>query len=193
MIYSDNDLRHILEMGGLVIEPMDQANIQPSSIDLTLDNRFQRMMTYGDRIDPYDERTYGMGPKEVRDQTLLGPGDFMLASTRERVEVGQTIAARVEGKSSLARLGLIVHTTAGFIDPGFSGYITLELVNVAPRPIMLYAGMRIAQLAVFGCLSPAGQVYDEMGKYASQDRGPIASRYFRNERPKIDSMSAATG
>lgn len=182
-LLSDTDLREELRKGSMGIEPLDESRIQPSSIDLTLDSRFIRLPHMIHPLDPFDQNTYCEHTLVV-DRLLLGPGEFILAATVERVILGHLLAARVEGKSSLGRLGLLVHTTAGFIDPGFEGNITLELANLLSRPIVLTAGMPIAQLAVFKLRSGSTQGYGETGKYVKEGSvGPVSSMYYKNPRP----------
>jgi len=162
-----------------MIEPFDTANLQPASYDLHLDRHFRKFSkTGGDTrlVDPKDpaDLTY---PIE-KDKIGLEPGGFLLASTVEKVRIPSRLVARVEGKSSLARLGLMVHVTAGFIDPGFEGHITLELHCANERGIWLYAGMPIAQIAFENLTGTPTQTYE--GKYQDAPPGPQASRYWKN-------------
>lgn len=183
-LLSDRDLQHAMDQGAMAVEPRHDGRIQPSSIDLTLADEYIRLPHMLAPLDPYDKDSY-CEHKWKADSITLQPGDFVLAATAERVTLGNLLAARVEGKSSLGRLGLIVHTTAGFIDPGFSGNITLELANLLSRPIVLTAGMPIAQLAVFRLTTGSYQGYNLTGKYTgSASTGPVASRYYMNSRPE---------
>jgi dCTP deaminase len=188
VILSDRSLREAIAAGRLVIEPLDDDAIQPSSIDVRLDNRFRVFYTarhpYIDVKQPMDDLTELVEVKPD-DAFILHPGEFVLGSTLEQVGIPPDLAARLEGKSSLGRLGLMTHSTAGFLDPGFVGHVTLELSNVANLPITLYPGMRIGQIAVFQLTTPAERPYGSRGvgsKYQGQ-RGPTPSRYWENFRP----------
>ncbi len=191
MILSDRSLREQLAAGRIVIEPLDESLIQPSSIDVRISHLFRvfRNHTAG-VIDvkqdqtamtelvemPIDERGVGAEP------FMLHPGEFVLGSTLERIAVPDDLVGRVEGKSSLGRLGLLIHSTAGFIDAGFDGHITLELANVASLPITLYPGMKIGQVSFMQMTTPAENPYGQGAqgsKYQGQ-RGPTPSRYFEN-------------
>lgn len=160
----------------IIISPYDPARLQPNSYDVTLSSSFSYMRTLNGSIKPWqnNEPWY---EKLIMSQITLSPGQFMLASTEEWIKLGPQIAARIEGKSSLGRLGLIVHTTAGFIDAGFQGQITLELLNVSPNSIAIRAGMPVAQLSFDRLDSPARKPYQ--GKYQDQ-RGATASAYHKN-------------
>jgi dCTP deaminase len=187
VILSDRSLREAIAAGRLVIDPLDDDAIQPSSIDVRLDNRFRVFYTarhpYIDVKQPMDDLTELV---EVKPDAafILHPGEFVLGSTLEEVGIPPDLAARLEGKSSLGRLGLMTHSTAGFLDPGFVGHVTLELSNVANLPITLYPGMRIGQIAVFQLTTAAERPYGSRGvgsKYQGQ-RGPTPSRYWENFR-----------
>jgi dCTP deaminase len=191
MILSDRSLRERLASGEIVIDPFDDALVQPSSIDVRISNLFRVFRNHtrgiidvkvdmGDLTElveiPCDERGVGDEP------FILHPGEFVLGSTLERIAVPDDLVGRVEGKSSLGRLGLLIHSTAGFIDAGFDGHITLELANVANLPITLYPGMKIGQVSFMQMTSPADQPYGsgaKGSKYQGQ-RGPTPSRYFEN-------------
>lgn len=172
---------------GLVLEPWDPSMVQPSSIDVRLDGLFRvfnnSRYTHIDPKLPQEELTTLV---EVRgdDPFILHPGEFVLGSTLEQVTIPAHLAARLEGKSSLGRLGLVTHSTAGFIDPGFSGHITLELSNVANLPIALYPGMKVGQLAIFQMTSPAEKPYGSgaVGSKYQGQRGPTASKAYLNFR-----------
>ena len=188
MILSDRSLREAIAAGRLVIDPLDDDAIQPSSIDVRLDNTFRVFYTarhpYIDVKQPMDDLTELVEVKPD-DAFILHPGEFVLGSTLEQVGIPPDLAARLEGKSSLGRLGLMTHSTAGFLDPGFVGHVTLELSNVANLPITLYPGMRIGQIAVFQLTTAAERPYGSRGvgsKYQGQ-RGPTPSRYWENFRP----------
>ena len=185
MLLSDRDIRAQVDSGRVVLDPWDPAMIQPSSIDVCLDKYFRLFDNhkYG-MIDPAQDQPDLTHLVEVEPQTgfVLHPGEFVLASTLEAVTLPDDLAARVEGKSSLGRLGLLTHATAGFVDPGFSGHVTLELSNVATLPIMLWPGMKIGQLAFFRLSSPAEAPYGSTayGSHYQGQRGPTASRSFQN-------------
>lgn len=168
--------------GQICISPFDDSRVQASSVDLTLDNKF-RVMTYKpELIDLKEDNSELMDLIEVDDYLDLDPGEFVLASTSEVISLNNAHAARVEGKSSLGRLGLLVHATAGFIDPGFYGEVTLELANLMPATLRLYPGMPVAQLCVFQMAGPCEHPYGSRGttsKYSGQT-GPTASQYHRN-------------
>lgn len=185
MLLSDRDLRKELDEGRLELDPLDAALIQPSSIDVRLD-RFFRVFdnTKYTHIDPslqQDELTSLVEAPEDG-PFVLHPGEFVLGSTYESVKLPDDLAGRLEGKSSLGRLGLLTHSTAGFIDPGFTGHITLELSNVANLPITLWPGMKIGQLCLFRLSSPAEFPYGskQAGSRYQGQRGPTPSRAYLN-------------
>ncbi|KEI45963.1 dCTP deaminase [Saccharopolyspora rectivirgula] len=185
MLLSDQDLRKELDEGRLEIDPFEAAMIQPSSIDIRLD-RFFRVFdnTRYTHIDPSQQQDELTSLVETRDDEpfVLHPGEFVLGSTFESVRLPDDLAGRLEGKSSLGRLGLLTHSTAGFIDPGFTGHITLELSNVANLPITLWPGMKIGQLCLFRLSSPAEHPYGsrEVGSRYQGQRGPTPSRAHLN-------------
>jgi dCTP deaminase len=183
MILSDVDIRKEIESGRIVIDPFDPAAIQPSSIDLHVDDRFR---VFANSRYPYiDVKKEMPGLTEVvevadPDPFILHPGEFVLGSTLERVAIPDDMVARLEGKSSLGRLGLLIHSTAGYVDPGWDGFLTLELSNVANLPITIYPGMKIGQISFFRLSTPAERPYgstETRNKYQGQ-RGPTASRFF---------------
>jgi dCTP deaminase len=185
VLLSDRDLRKEVESGRLVLDPFDDVMVQPSSIDVRLD-RFFRVFnnTRYTHIDPsmqQDDLTSLVEPADG-EPFVLHPGEFVLGSTFELVTLPDDLAGRLEGKSSLGRLGLLTHSTAGFIDPGFSGHITLELSNVANLPITLWPGMKIGQLCFFKLSSAAEFPYGsgEYGNRYQGQRGPTASRSHLN-------------
>jgi dCTP deaminase len=188
MILSDADIRTELASGRIKIEPFDEACVQPSSVDLHVDGQFR---VFANSRYPYiDVRTPMPDLTElvevVGDEPfILHPGEFVLGSTRERVRLPDDLVARLEGKSSLGRLGLLIHSTAGYVDPGWDGYLTLELSNVANLPITIYAGMKIGQISFFRLSSPAENPYGsrETGSKYQGQRGPTASRFFEEFRP----------
>ena len=158
MILSDRDIRTEIEAGHIVIDPFDAACIQPSSVDLHVDSQFR---VFANSRYPYIDVREEMPDLtelvEVKpdEPFILHPGEFVLGSTLERVALPDDLVARLEGKSSLGRLGLLIHSTAGYVDPGWDGYLTLELSNVANLPITLYPGMKIGQISFFQLTSPA--------------------------------------
>ena len=187
MILSDRSLREEIAAGRIVIDPLDESCIQPSSIDVKVSNLFRvfRNHTAG-IIDVKQDMTPLTELVEIPldGVFMLHPGEFVLGSTLERVGVPDDLVARVEGKSSLGRLGLLIHSTAGFVDAGFDGHITLELANVASLPITLYPGMKIGQVSFLRMTTPADRPYGKGAsgsKYQGQ-RGPTPSRYFENFR-----------
>ena len=184
MILSDRTIREEIEAGRIVIDPFDPAAVQPSSVDVHVAGTFRVFHNarhpYIDVKKPMEDLTELV---EVADGEafILHPGEFVLGSTSERVRLPEDIAARLEGKSSLGRLGLLTHSTAGFVDPGWDGDLTLELSNVANLPITIYPGMKIGQIAFLRLTTPADVPYGEGrgSKYRGQ-RGPTPSRYFEN-------------
>jgi dCTP deaminase len=191
VLLSDKDIKLEIGAGRIGIDPYDSAMVQPSSIDVRLDRFFRVFENHRyPHIDPsieQSELTREIAP--VGDEPfVLHPGEFVLGSTYEVVTLPNDIAARLEGKSSLGRLGLLTHSTAGFIDPGFSGHVTLELANVATLPILLYPGMKIGQVCFFRMTSEAEHPYGSSvygSRYHGQ-RGPTPSRSHLNfHRTKI--------
>jgi len=185
VLLSDRELRKEVESGRLLLDPFDGEMVQPSSIDVRLD-RFFRVFnnTKYTHIDPrqqQDELT-SLVEVEADEPFVLHPGEFVLGSTFEKVTLPDDLAGRLEGKSSLGRLGLLTHSTAGFIDPGFSGHITLELSNVANLPITLWPGMKIGQLCLFQLSSAAEFPYGskQAGSRYQGQRGPTPSRAYLN-------------
>ncbi|MEV6212669.1 dCTP deaminase [Kitasatospora sp. NPDC051914] len=185
MLLSDKDIRTEIDKGRVVIDPFDPAMVQPSSIDVRLDRFFRVFENHRyPHIDPSEEQpdlTRLVEP-EGDEAFILHPGEFVLASTFEVITLPEDVASRLEGKSSLGRLGLLTHSTAGFIDPGFSGHVTLELSNVATLPIKLYPGMKIGQLCLFRLSSPAEHPYgsERYGSRYQGQRGPTPSRSYLN-------------
>ncbi len=185
MLLSDRDIRVEIASGRVGLDPFDESMVQPSSIDVRLDRFFRvfenhRYSTIDPSVDQPD-LTREVVPDDD-EPFILHPGEFVLASTYEVVSLPDDVAGRLEGKSSLGRLGLLTHSTAGFIDPGFSGHVTLELSNVATLPIKLWPGMKIGQLCLFRLSSPAEHPYGSQ-KYGSRyqgQRGPTPSRSSLN-------------
>ena len=185
MLLSDRDIRAQLDSGRVRLDPYEPEMIQPASLDVRLDRYFRLFDNHKyPVIDPSQDqpeltRLVDAGPE---DPLVLHPGEFVLGATYEQVTLPDDIAARLEGKSSLGRLGLLTHSTAGFIDPGFTGHVTLELSNTATMPIMLWPGMKIGQLCFFQLSSAAEHPYGSGAKgsrYQGQ-RGPTASRSYLN-------------
>ncbi len=185
MLLSDRDILLQVDDGSIVLDPWDPAMVQPASVDVRLDKYFRVFENHRyPHIDPAAEQPELTRPVEPPpgEPFVLHPGEFALASTYEQISLGESVAARLEGKSSLGRLGLLTHSTAGFIDPGFSGHVTLELSNMATLPIMLWPGMKIGQLCFFRLSSPAAFPYGS-AKYGSRyqgQRGPTPSRSHLN-------------
>ena len=184
MLLSDRDIASQIDSGRVALEPYEPELIQPASIDVRLDRWFRLFDNHRYAvIDPAHEQKNLTRLVEVAadEPFVLHPGEFVLGSTYERVTLPDDVAARLEGKSSLGRLGLLTHSTAGFIDPGFSGHVTLELSNTATMPILLYPGMKIGQLCFFQLSSPALAPYGQgaSGSRYQGQRGPTASRSYR--------------
>jgi dCTP deaminase len=185
VLLSDRDIRAEIDGGRVRLQPYDEAMVQPSSIDVRLDKYFRLFDNHKYAfIDPAEDQPDLTRLIEVEpdEPFILHPGEFVLGSSFEVVTLPDDLAARLEGKSSLGRLGLLTHSTAGFVDPGFSGHVTLELSNVATLPIKLWPGMKIGQLCFIRLSSPAENPYGS-AKYGSRyqgQRGPTASRSFQN-------------
>ena len=187
MILSDRSIRDALDAGRVVVDPLGPLAVQPSSVDLRIDKYFR---VFRNDTTPY------IDPKEPQEDLteivevgeggafILHPGEFVLGSTLEQVGLPDDLVGRLEGKSSLGRLGLLIHSTAGFIDCGFSGHLTLELSNVANLPIALYPGMKIGQISFFEMTTAAEHPYgsSEKGSKYQGQRGPTPSRYYLNFR-----------
>ena len=185
MLLSDKDIRAAIEAGRVALEPYDPAMVQPSSVDVRIDRYFRVFENHRyPHIDPSVEQAEltRLVEPEGDEPFILHPGEFVLGSTYEVVTLPDDVSARLEGKSSLGRLGLLTHSTAGFIDAGFSGHVTLELSNVATLPIKLWPGMKIGQLCFFGLSSPAEAPYGSgaRGSRYQDQRGPTPSRSFQN-------------
>ena len=185
MLMSDRDIRASIEAGQIGLEPLDMGLLQPSSFDVRLDRFFRLFDNHKYAyIDPREEQGDLTRFVEVKadEAFILHPGEFVLGSTYEFVTLPDNIAARLEGKSSLGRLGLLTHSTAGFVDPGFKGHVTLELANVSNLPIKLWPGMKVGQLCFFQLSSPSETPYGSekyLSRYQGQ-RGPTASRSHLN-------------
>ncbi len=185
VLISDRDIRTQIDAGRIVLDPFEPSMVQPSSVDVRIDKLFRLFDNHKyAHIDPSEEQPELTRLVEVAEDEpfILHPGEFVLGSTYEQVTLPDDIAARLEGKSSLGRLGLLTHSTAGFIDPGFSGHVTLELSNMATLPIKLWPGSKIGQLCFFQLSSPAEHPYGtgEYGNRYQGQRGPTASRSYLN-------------
>jgi len=185
MVLSDRTIARLLAEGQIVIEPYDESLLQPSSVDVRVD-RFFRVFhnaryAFIDVKEPQEDLTELV---EIDDERpfILHPGEFVLGSTLERIVLPDDLVARLEGKSSLGRLGLLIHSTAGFIDPGWDGHVTLELSNVANLPITIYHGMKIGQISFMQLTEATSTPYgaSSLGSKYQGQRGPTPSRYWKN-------------
>ncbi len=185
MILSDRSIREALKDGRIVIDPLEDDAIQPSSVDLRVDRYFRVFRNHSTRvIDVKEDQEELNELVEVPEgqALILHPGEFVLGSTMEQVSLPADLVARLEGKSSLGRLGLLIHSTAGFVDAGFQGHLTLELSNVANLPITVYPEMKIGQISFLTMTTAADNPYGskEAGSKYQNQRGPTPSRYYRN-------------
>ena len=185
MVLSDRTIREELACGRVVIEPLDPDDIQPASVDVRLDDK---VLVFRNSRRPYIdvrqpmEDLMEMVTVAEDEPFMLHPGEFVLASTLEHIEIPADLVARLEGKSSLGRMGLLIHSTAGYVDPGWKGHLTLELTNVANLPITLYYGMKIGQVSFLRLTTPAERLYGSASlgsKYQGQTE-PTASRGYRD-------------
>ena len=197
MVLSDRTIREELAKGRIVIDPLNQADIQPASVDLRLD---RKLLVFTHSRRPHIDVKKGLDDLteiiEIDDDTpfILHPGEFVLGSTLEHIELPDDLVARLEGKSSLGRIGLVIHSTAGFVDPGWKGHLTLELSNLARLPITLYYGMKIGQISYLRLTTPADRLYGSEGlgsKYQGQTE-PTASR-FSQEFPGPQTLPLPLG
>jgi len=185
VVLSDRTIRRLLGEGRIGIDPYDDALVQPSSVDVRVDRWFRvfRNSRYP-YIDVKQEQEELTELVEIDDETpfILHPGEFVLGSTLERIQLPDDLVARLEGKSSLGRLGLLIHSTAGFIDPGWDGHVTLELSNVANLPITIYFGMKIGQISFVQMTEAAETPYGAgtLGSKYQGQQGPTPSRYWKN-------------
>ena len=191
MVLSDRVIRRLIDAGRIGIEPYDPGLMQPSSLDVRVDTLFR--VFRNSRYPFIDVKAEQEELTELVEVTgdepfILHPGEFVLGSTLERVTLPDDLVARLEGKSSLGRLGLLIHSTAGFIDPGFDGHVTLELSNVANLPITIYPGMKIGQLSFVQMSEPAETPYGSgaLGSKYQGQRGPTPSRYWQNFAESTD-------
>ena len=185
VVLSDRTIRRLIDDGRIGIEPYDESLMQPSSLDVRVDRWFR---VFRNSRYPYidvkteQEELTELVEVEGDEAFILHPGEFVLGSTLERVTLPDDLVARLEGKSSLGRLGLLIHSTAGFIDPGWDGHVTLELSNVANLPITIYPGMKIGQLSFVQLTEPAETPYGAgaLGSKYQGQQGPTPSRYYKN-------------
>jgi dCTP deaminase len=185
MILSDRTIREELEAGRIEIDPLGEGCVQPSSVDLHVDCYFRVFRNHSARVIDVKQNQEDLTDLvEIGEDEafVLHPGEFVLGSTAERVHLPDDLVARLEGKSSLGRLGLLIHSTAGFVDAGWNGHLTLELSNVATLPITIYPGMKIGQISFLRMTTAADSPYGSAragSKYQGQ-RGPTPSRYYQN-------------
>jgi dCTP deaminase len=185
VVLSDRTIQRLLGTGRIEIDPYDEDLLQPSSVDVRVDRYFRvfhnARYPFIDVREPQDDLTE-LVEIDADNPFILHPGEFVLGSTLERIRLPDDLVARLEGKSSLGRLGLLIHSTAGFIDPGWNGHVTLELSNVANLPITIYHGMKIGQLSFVQLTEPAESPYgsDGLGSKYQGQRGPTPSRYWKN-------------
>ena len=185
MVLSDRTIQRLLAEGQIEIDPYDPTLLQPSSVDVRVDRSFRvfhnNRYAFIDVRQPMEDLTELVEVDAGR-PFILHPGEFVLGQTLERVTLPEDLVARLEGKSSLGRLGLLIHSTAGFVDSGFSGNLTLELSNVANLPITIYYGMKIGQVSFVQLSEPAETAYgaDTLGSKYQGQRGPTPSRYWQN-------------
>lgn len=189
MILSDRTIREELTAGRIAIDPLGEGCVQPSSVDLHVDRLFRLFRNHSMRVidvrENQEELTELVEVAEG-DVLILHPGEFVLGATAERVTLPDDLVGRLEGKSSLGRLGLLIHSTAGFVDAGWDGHLTLELSNVANLPITVYPGMKIGQISFLRMTSAADVPYgsSNLGSKYQGQRGPTPSRYFENFRDR---------
>ena len=185
MVLSDRTIRRLLEEGRIGIDPYEDELLQPSSVDVRVDRFFRVFVNarypFIDVKEEMEDLT-ALVEIDADEPFILHPGEFVLGSTLERITLPDDLVARLEGKSSLGRLGLLIHSTAGFIDPGWDGHVTLELSNVANLPITIYYGMKIGQLSFVQLTEPAERPYGTgaLGSKYQGQVGPTPSRYWKN-------------
>lgn len=186
MVLSDRTIKDEIARGRIIIEPLIQGCVQPASVDLHLDKKLLAFKTqqYPAYIDVKDNPDYLHELVEIDEDNafLLNPGEFILASTLESITLPDDVVGRLEGKSSLGRIGLLIHSTAGYVDPGWQGNLTIELSNVAKLPITLYYKMKIGQISFLRLTSPVDKLYGaaELGSRYQGQTGPTASRYHED-------------
>jgi dCTP deaminase len=190
VILSDRSIREEIAAGRIVLEPFDAGLVQPASVDVRLDRFFRVFLNHTMPVIDVKQNLEELTRLVEIDEGdpdrcfVLHPGEFVLGSTSERVALPADLVGRLEGKSSLGRLGLLIHSTAGFVDAGWDGHLTLELSNVANLPITLYPGMKIGQISFLRMTTPAEHPYgsDQVGSKYQGQRGPTPSRYHENWR-----------
>lgn len=181
MVLSDRTIREHLAAGRIVVRPFDEKDLQPASVDLHLD---RRVLVFRNSSEPYIDLRKPQAdltePLDIPDDRpfILHPGEFVLGSTLEHIEIPTDIVARLEGKSSLGRIGLLIHSTAGYVDPGWKGHLTLELTNVSRLPVTLYYGMPIGQISFLQMTTPVERPYGsrDLGSRYQGQTDPTASR-----------------
>jgi dCTP deaminase len=185
MVLSDRTIARLLAEGRIEIDPYEDELLQPSSVDVRVDRYFR--VFHNNRYPFIDVREEQEDLTELVEITedrafILHPGEFVLGSTLERIRLPDDLVARLDGKSSLGRLGLLIHSTAGFVDPGWNGHVTLELSNVANLPVTIYPGMKIGQISFVQLSEAAAAPYgsSELGSKYQDQRGPTASKYWQN-------------
>jgi len=187
MVLSDKSIREEIDNGRIVISPLDSSDIQPASVDLHLD---RKVLVFTNSRQPYIDVKESLENLtelvEIQDGNpfILHPGEFVLGSTVEHIELPEDLVARLEGKSSLGRIGLVIHSTAGFVDPGWKGHLTLELSNLARLPITLYYGMKIGQISFLQLTAPAERLYgsESLGSKYQGQTDPTPSRFHQDFR-----------
>lgn len=189
MVLSDRSIKEEIDKGRVVVSPLDRDDIQPASIDLHLD---RKVLTFTNSRQPFIDVKESLEDLtemlEIPEDSpfILHPGEFVLGSTVEHIELPEDLVARLEGKSSLGRIGLVIHSTAGFVDPGWKGHLTLELSNLARLPITLYYGMKIGQISFLRLTTPADRLYgsESLGsKYQGQTE-PTPTRFHQDFRER---------
>jgi dCTP deaminase len=180
-VLSDGTIRRLVDEGRIVIDPWDPELVQPASVDLRLGDSFRVFHNHRTTAIDLREPPTNLTEEVTSEMFVIHPGEFVLGVTEEHVELPEDIVARIEGKSSLGRLGLIVHATAGFVDPGFKGTLTLEITNLTRVPIKLYPGLLIAQLSFMALDAPAERPYgsEALGSHYQGQRAATESRYMR--------------
>lgn len=181
MILSDRDILNRIKKGEIKIEPFDKKALQPSTVDLHLADKVRVFENWQiGVVDVSQKIDVSRVVKIDKKGFIIHPGEFLLGATVEKIALPADIAAKLEGRSSLGRLGLVVHATAGYVDPGFSGWLTFELSNLSRLPIRIYAGMKIAQICFFQMSSPVIHPYgsQKLGSKYQGQKGPTASRVW---------------
>lgn len=181
MILSDRDILNRIKGGDLKIEPFYSRAVQPSTVDLRLDDKIRVFDNWEvEMVDVKKKDDPSRVVKVEKSGFVVHPGEFLLGATQEKITLPDNLAAKLEGRSSIGRLGLIIHATAGYVDPGFSGWLTFEISNISRLPIKIYPGMKIAQLCFFQMSSPVRHLYGSKqtnNKYQGQ-KGPTSSRVY---------------